>query len=76
MLIRLTKKHNQVISLEENFGKDKDGNEISLQDIIANEDDDLHSQVEANIFNEKLIKLIKDCLPETNKRKKEKDYGS
>ena len=64
MLIRLTKKHNQVISLEENFGKDKDGNEISLQDIIANEDDDLHSQVEANIFNEKLIKLIKDCLPE------------
>lgn len=64
MLIRLTKKHNQVISLEENFGKDKDGNEISLQDIIANEDDDLHSQVEANIFNEKLIKLIKECLPE------------
>lgn len=64
MLIRLTKKHNQVLSLEDSFGKDKDGNEVCLQDIIANDTDDLQAEVESSIFNEKLIKLMKDCLPE------------
>ena len=64
MLLRLTKKHNQVLSLEESFGKDKDGNEICLQDIIANETDDLHAEVETSIFNDELLKEIKKCLPQ------------
>lgn len=64
MLIRLTKKHNLVMSLEESFGKDKDGNEISLQDILANEIDDLQTEMENKMLSEKLLKIIKESLPE------------
>lgn len=62
MLIRLSKKHNQVLSLEESFGKDKDGNEICLQDIIANETDDLQLSLENSMLSEKLFKIIKQNL--------------
>lgn len=62
MLIRLSKKHNQVLSLEESFGKDKDGNEICLQDIIACENDDLQLSLENSMLSEKLYKIVKDCL--------------
>lgn len=64
MLIRLTKKHNQVLSLEESFGKDKDGNEISLQDVLANETDDIELDLEQAVLKEKLEKLLKQLLPQ------------
>lgn len=64
MYIRVTKKHNSVYSLEECLGKDKDGNEISLSDIIPNEDQNVDIDVEKIIVNEKLQKIIKDNLTE------------
>ncbi len=64
MLIRLTKKHNQVLSLEESFGKDKDGNEVCLQDILANETDDIELDFEQLILKEKLEKVLKEILPQ------------
>ena len=64
MLIRLTKKHNQVLSLEESFGKDKDGNEVCLQDILANETDDIELDLEQLVLKEKLEKVLVDILPE------------
>lgn len=63
MLIRMTKKHNQVYSLEESLGKDKDGNEITLQDIIANEDDDLSRSVENSVLSRDILALLKKVLP-------------
>lgn len=64
MLIRLTKKHNQVLSLEESFGKDKDGNEVCLQDVLANETDDIELDFEQLILKEKLEKVLKEILPQ------------
>ena len=64
MLIRLTKKHNQVLSLEESFGKDKDGNEVCLQDILANETDDIELDFEQLILKEKLERVLKEILPQ------------
>ena len=64
MLIRLTKKHNQVLSLEEIFGKDKDGNEVCLQDILANETDDIELDFEQLILKEKLERVLKEILPQ------------
>ena len=64
MLLRMTKKHNSVYSLEESLGKDKDGNEITLQDIIPNENDDLILDVEHSLLTRDVMKLIKKELPE------------
>lgn len=62
MLIRLNKKHNGVFMLEESLGQDKDGNEITLQDIIGNDVDELSQNVENKILSENLIKLLKENL--------------
>ncbi len=64
MLLRLNKKHNQVYSLQECLGKDKDGNEITMADILSNETEDLSSLVETTILTKELVKLIKKVLPE------------
>lgn len=64
MLLRMTKKHNQVYSLEESLGKDKDGNEITLQDIIANETDDLSRSVENSVLSRDILALLKKNLPD------------
>ena len=60
----MSKKHNQVYYLDESLGKDKDGNDISLQDIIASEDDDLTRAVENSIITRDILSLIKRILPE------------
>ena len=64
MLIRMNKKHIGVYSLEESLGHDKDGNEITLQDIIGNDIDELSTTVESSIISEDLIKTLKESLTE------------
>lgn len=62
MLLRVNKKHSQVLALSETLGKDKDGNEISLMDIVPDVDDDVIEKVENNILTEKLLAIIKSSL--------------
>ena len=62
MLIRVNKKHTGVLSLGECLGKDKDGNEINLIDIIPNTETNVIENVENNILTEKLLRLIKNVL--------------
>lgn len=62
MLIRVGKKHQNVLSLGESLGRDKDGNEICLMDIVPNVEHDVIEEVENNILTEKLLKLIKEVL--------------
>ncbi|MGN1222943.1 MAG: RNA polymerase sporulation sigma factor SigK [Christensenellales bacterium] len=64
MLIRLNKKHNGVYSLEESLGHDKDGNEITLQDILGSEIDEVSHKVEGNILTAELMKTLKENLTE------------
>lgn len=62
MLIRVNKKHQQVLALNECLGKDKEGNEICLMDIVPNIENDVIETVENNILTEKLLKIIKSTL--------------
>ena len=62
MLIRVTKKHNQVFSLEESLGKDKDGNEITLSDIIPVTEKGVDVCVQNKILTEKLLMDMKTIL--------------
>lgn len=64
MLLRANKKHTQVLSLSESLGKDKDGNEITIMDVVQNEEEDVISTVENNILTEKLLSIIKNVLSE------------
>ena len=62
MLIRITKKHNQVYSLEESLGEDKDGNDITFEDTIGTDADELFNQIENKVLSEKIDKILKDKL--------------
>lgn len=62
MLLRANKKHSVVMSLSESLGKDKDGNEVTVMDIVGNEKEDVISTVENNILTEKLLGIIKNVL--------------
>ena len=59
MLIRMTKKHNQVYSLEDSLGEDKDGNEITLEDLFKGKYKEINLSIEQI---EKLYGDIKDYI--------------
>ena len=63
MLIRMTKKHNQVYSLEETLGEDKDGNEITLEDTVGSDTDELAIQTENKVIAETIDIILKEKLP-------------
>lgn len=62
MLLRKQKKHKNVASLNETLGKDKDGNDICLMDIIDDENDNLALSVENKVFIAKILELTKMYL--------------
>lgn len=62
MLLRKQKKHKNVASLNEALGKDKDGNDICLMDIIDDDEDNVELSVENKIFMEKVLKITKQYL--------------
>ena len=61
MLLRAGKKHKNTLSLSEPVGFDKDGNELTIMDVVA-EEENVFSSVEQSIRREKFIKLLKDIL--------------
>lgn len=61
MLLRAGKKHKNTLSLSDPVGFDKDGNELTIMDVVA-EDESVFSHVEQSIRREKFIKLLKDIL--------------
>lgn len=62
MLIRINKKHNLVYSLEDALLEDKDGNEITLEDTIGSESDELATKTENKVFAEVIDNLLKSKL--------------
>ena len=62
MLIRANKKHLNSVSLYDSVGSDKDGNELTLMDLIPSDKDELFEEVEKKTENKKLNELIKKCL--------------
>lgn len=62
MLIRSGKKHRNTVSINDAVGTDKDGNELTVMDLLAEKEESVFSQVEKNIQREKFIYLLKGIL--------------
>ena len=62
MLLRINKKHKNVVSLEDSLGQDKDGNDIELADVIPSDEDDILNIVSNKVITQKIYKLIKEKL--------------
>lgn len=61
MLLRVNKKHKNTISIEESLGMDSDDNEITLLDLVLNEDDPA-IRIEQSATSEKLMKALRENL--------------
>ena len=62
MLIRQNKKNSHVLSLSGVVGADKDGNELTLLDVLQDDSEPLVSQVEKKTENKILVEIVKNCL--------------
>jgi RNA polymerase sporulation-specific sigma factor len=75
MLIRNTKKTKGEVYLQEPIGIDKEGNEISLMDVLSSDDDSIIEVVENKIQVKKLYSKIDDSLAQREKLVIEMRYG-
>ncbi|MDE7082260.1 MAG: RNA polymerase sporulation sigma factor SigK [Clostridia bacterium] len=64
MLLRSGKKHKNNVSLTDPVGTDKDGNELTLIDLLSEKEDSVFAQVEKNIQREKFVVILKKFLTE------------
>lgn len=64
MLLRAGKKHKNTVSLSDPVGVDKDGNELTLIDLLAEKEDSVFAQVEKSVQREKFIAFLKKFLTE------------
>lgn len=64
MLIRANKKHKNTLSLSDPVGVDKDGNELTLIDLLFEKEDCVFEEVERSVCRERLLIKIKEILSE------------
>lgn len=64
MLIRANKKHKNTMLLSDPVGTDKDGNELTLMDLLFEKEDCVFEEVEKSIQREKLLEYVKELLTE------------
>jgi len=64
MLIRAGKKHKNSVSLSDPVGTDKDGNELTLMDLLFEKEDKVFGSVEQTLMQEKFLSAIKQLLTE------------
>jgi RNA polymerase sporulation-specific sigma factor len=75
MLIRNNKKVKGEVYLQDPIGIDKEGNEISLMDVLSSEEDSIVEMVESKIQIKKLYKKINSCLMDRERSIIEMRYG-
>ena len=75
MNLRSTKKMKQEVSLQNPIGVDKEGNEISLMDILGTDSDAITDEVALKFQKRKLYNKIKTVLKGREKRVIELRYG-
>lgn len=64
MLIRSNKKHRNTVYLSDPVGVDKEGNELTLMDLLYEKEDGVFSEVESRIEHEKFMRVLRSCLSE------------
>lgn len=62
MLIRANKKHRNILSLSDSVGVDKEGNELTLMDLLFEKEDCVFEKVEQGIQRERLLIQLKKIL--------------
>ena len=62
MMLRANKKYKTDVSLSEKVGSDKNGNELTLMDLLSSKEDSIFSEVDKQIESEKLIEFLKRRL--------------
>lgn len=75
MMFRSEKKRNRDVSLNEPIGTDKEGNSISLMDVIEEEQKDIIDEMEMREDTVKLFRYIDEVLSEKEKDIILKRYG-
>jgi RNA polymerase sporulation-specific sigma factor len=75
MTIRSNKKINLEYSLQEPIGRDKEGNEINLLDILGTDGEEVLNEVDLRLQTQKLYKAISRCLKDREKVIIELRYG-
>lgn len=75
MLIRNNKKIRSEVYLQDPIGLDKEGNEISLMDILSSEKDSILQVVENKIQIKRLYHILDVCLQDREKKIIEMRYG-
>ena len=64
MLIRSNKKHKKTVSLSDPIGTDKDGNELTLIDLLCEKEDSVFAEVDRSIERQKFMAFLKKTLTE------------
>lgn len=65
MLLRTSKKHSKIVSIQDTLGYDKDGNEVDLMNLISDiNEDSIMDNVSNNILSDKINKIVKKYLPQ------------
>ena len=64
MFIRAGKKHKSNLSLSDPVGTDKDGNELTLMDLLFEKEDKVFGSVEQSLMQEKFLSAVKRLLNE------------
>lgn len=64
MLIRAGKKHKCNVSLSDPVGTDKDGNELTLMDLLFEKEDKVFAGVEQSLMQEKFLTAVRSLLTE------------
>ena len=75
MHLRATKKLNSEVYLNEPIGKDKDGNVVTLQEILENDERSIEDEVDIKIKIKKLYDKMKDILKDREKSILEFRFG-
>ena len=71
MMVRSQRKFINEVSLEDKVKTDKDGNEVSLIDVLEDSSEHVESKAETRIIYQKIVKIIKETL---NEREREIVY--
>ena len=64
MFIRAGKKHKSNVSLSDPVGTDKDGNELTIMDLLFEKEDKVFGSVEQSLMQEKFLAAVKRLLDE------------
>ena len=67
MLLRSNKKYKSDMHLSDPVGTDKDGNELTLMELLFEKEDTVFLKVDRSIEREKLIKEMQSLISEINK---------